>query len=296
MNARRFIHCAALLGLAILAATACAVQGVIFEKASPYGDVIVTEDASGLRTLLFNAYGARQSVVKPGDPDHLELPYARVALVGLAVCGEPRRILIVGLGGGTLPMILHKHYPGAVIDVAEINPDVVEVAKKFFDFREDEHLKVSVGDGRRFIENVSKPTYDLIVLDAFGGESVPQSLTTREFLQAVRKAILPSGVVVGNVWNRSGNPQYDSMVRTYQEVFDDLYILDVSGTINRILLALPRKQNIERAELQQRAGSISKAGQFRYDLGDPQAYGFFHAVAKNPEARVLRDADNARRK
>ena len=135
-----------------LAAFGCAAQTVIHERASPYNTIIVTEDHNGLRTLLFERGGGRQSVVKPGDPDHLELPYARVALAGLALCEEPRRILVVGLGGGTLPMFLRTHYPAATIDVAEIDPDVVDVAKKFFGFIDDERMRAHVGDGRQFLE------------------------------------------------------------------------------------------------------------------------------------------------
>src|SRR6266581_5585294 len=276
---------------AALAALGCAAQTVIHERASPYNTIIVTEDYSGLRTLLFETGGTRQSVVKPGDPDHLELPYARVALAGLALCEEPRRILVVGLGGATLPTFLRKHYPNAAIDVAEIDPDVVDVAKKFFGFREDERMRVHVGDGRRFIENIRQPRYDVIFLDAFGAHNVPAYLTTREFLQAVRRAVMPSGVVVGNVWRPSSNPLHDSMVRTYQEVFDELYILDVPGDVNNILLALPRKQRLGRSELALAARKISAAKRFRFDLGDLVEHGFLHADEKNQDVRVLRDAD-----
>src|SRR5882762_6958155 len=202
---------------AALAALGCAAQTVIHERASPYNTIIVTEDYSGLRTLLFERGGGRQSVVKPGDPDHLELPYARVALAGLALCEEPRRILVVGLGGGSLPMFLRKHYPTAAIDVAEIDPGVVDVAKQFFGFREDELTRAHVGDGRQFIENARQADYDIIFLDAFGARDVPKHLTTREFLQITRRAIRPNGVVVGNVWRPGSNPLYDSMARTYQE-------------------------------------------------------------------------------
>ena len=175
-----------------------------------------------MRTLLFAQDGARQSVVKPGDPEHLELPYARYTFAGLALCEGPRRILVVGLGGGTLPGFLRKHYPDAAIDVVEIDPDVVDVAKMFFGFREDQLMRVHVGDGRQFIENIRQPSYDVILLDAFGSHSVPPHLTTQEFLQAVRRALMPSGVAVGNIWKRSQNPLYDAMVRTYEEVFDQL--------------------------------------------------------------------------
>src|SRR6266480_7012127 len=201
---------------AALAALGCAAQTVIHERASPYNPIIVTEDYSGMRTLLFERGGGRQSVVKPGDPDHLELPYARVALAGLALCEEPRRILVVGLGGGTLPMFLRTHYPAATIDVAEIDPDVVDVAKKFFGFVDDERVRAHVGDGRQFIERARQADYDVIFLDAFGAHDVPKQLTTKEFLQITRRALKPNGVVVSNVWRPASNPLYDSTVRTHQ--------------------------------------------------------------------------------
>ena len=281
---------AGLCALAALAVLACSAQTVIYEKASSYNTLIVTEDHKGLRTLLFERGGGRQSVVKPGDPDHLELPYARVALAGLALCEEPRRILVVGLGGGTLPMFLRKHYPAAEIDVAEIDPDVVEVAEKFFGFREDERMHAHVGDGRQFVENTRQPRYDIIFLDAFGAREVPKQLTTQEFLQAARRALMPNGVVVGNLWRPASNPLYDSMVRTYQEAFDELFILDVPGDVNNILLALPRRRSLSQGELALLARRISAAKRFRFDLGELVEHGFFHAREKNRQGRVLRDA------
>jgi len=280
--------CAA--AFAALSLPGCAAQTVIHEKASPYNTIIVTEDHRGMRTLLFERGGGRQSVVKPGDPDHLQLPYARVALAGLALCEEPRRILVVGLGGGTLPMFLRTHYPAATIDVAEIDPDVVDVAKKFFGFVEDERMRAHVGDGRQFIERAPQRDYDIIFLDAFGARDVPKHLTTREFLQITRRALKPNGVVVSNVWRPASNPLYDSMVRTHQEAFEELFILDVPGDVNNILLALPRQERVSQSELALRARKISMAKQFRFDLGELVGRGFLHAREKNPQASVLRDA------
>jgi spermidine synthase len=288
---RDVFYRAGLCTLLALSLLACAGQTVIYEKASNFGRIIVTEDHQGLRTLLFALDGARQSVAKPGDPDHLELPYTRFAFAGLALCGQPRRFLVVGLGGGTLPGFLRKHYPDAAIDVAEIDPDVVEVAKAYFGFREDELMRVHVGDGREFIERVREPSYDVIFLDAFGSHSVPPHLTTHEFLQAVRRALLPGGVAVGNIWKRARNPLYDAMVRTYEEVFDELFMLDVASDVNMIVLALPRAQPMSRSELVERARQISKAKQFRFDLGALVNAGFVDAPQKKRSGRVLRDAD-----
>lgn len=279
----------ALLAFTLLAAVARAEPVILHEKPSLFGPVIVTEE-DGLRILQFARGGARQSVVKPGDPAHLELPYASVAFTGLALCGEPRRVLVVGLGGGTLPMFLHHYYPQAEIDAVDIDPEVVHVARTFFDFRDDARLRAHVGDGRAFIEQTRQP-YDLIFLDAYGADSVPPHLATEEFLRAVRRALKPGGVVVGNLWDRHYNVLYDAMVRTYQEVFADLYVLTVRAAGNRIVLALPRRQNLSRDELATRARRVSEAKQFRFDLGERVTFGFQHVAAKNLAERVLRDAE-----
>ena len=295
MNRRQFLAawfaCVALVALAVLAR---ADPTVLFEKTSAYNTIVVTEEENGVRALRFGRNGVRQSVVKVGDPDYLALPYVQVALVGLAMSEDPRRFLVVGLGGGTLPMFLRKYYPNATIDAVDIDPEVVDVAKKFFGFREDELMTAHIGDGRQFIEKSRRP-YDVIFLDAYGGDSIPAHLTTQEFLQAVRRAVTPGGVVVGNLWGRSANPLYDSMVRTYQEVFDELLILDVRGASNMILLALPRKQPLSRDKLIQLARNLSATRRFPFDLGDPVKYGYLDARAKIQNGRVLRDRDLVQR-
>jgi spermidine synthase len=287
MVGRRLFPLAVMMVLAYCA-VAAAQQKVLYQKDSPYNRVVVTEDDQGMRTLLFGNQGVPQSVVKVGEPDHLQLPYARAMVSGLALCPEPKRVLIVGLGGGAIPSFLHKHYLQTRIDAVDIDPVVVEAAKEFFGFREDATLKAYAQDGRQFIEE--RPNaYDVIFLDAFGSESIPYHLATREFLTAVRRAITAKGVVLADVWGPDSNPLYNSMVRTYQEVFDELYILDVWGVENKILIALPRRLQVGREEFARWAGAISMQKQFRFDMADLVTYGYQYADEKNPRAQVLTD-------
>lgn len=289
MASRRYLVVVAATIFALCVITS-AEQKVLYEKQSQYSTIIVTEDEDGLRTLWFEKDGAKQSVVKPGDPDHIELPYAEVMPVGLALVEDPQRVLIVGLGGGTIPTFLRKHYPRLTIDVVEIDPVVVEVAEKFFGFRRDDRMKAYVYDGRDFIELPwCRNRYDVIFLDAFGADNVPYKLATKEFLQAVRLALTPKGVVVGNIWSRSSNSLYDSMVRTYQEVFDELYILDVRARGNKILIALPRKERLSRNDMARRVKTVSRKQNFPYDMGDHVTYGYNYAVEKNSDGEVLLD-------
>ena len=287
MVGRRLLCLTVLIALACCA-VAVAQQKVIYQKRSPYNTVVVTEDDRGMRTLLLGSEYGPQSKVKVGDPDHIEFSYAKVMVSGLALCPEPKRVLVVGLGGGTIPSFLHKHYPQTQIDVVDIDPVVVEVAKQFFGFSEDATLKAHVQDGRQFIEERLN-AYDVIFLDAFDSKDIPYHLVTREFLEAVRRSITAQGVVLADVLSREWNPLYDSMVRTYQEVFDQLYILDARGEENKIFIALPRGLRVTREEFARQAGAISKQKQFRFDLAELVTYGYHYAAEKDPHARVLTD-------
>ncbi|MDP2647034.1 MAG: fused MFS/spermidine synthase [Desulfobacterales bacterium] len=264
-------------------------EKTLYEQPSAYNNIVVTEDERGFRTLYFERGGARQSVVKPGDPDSLELPYIKAMLVGLALYDKPQRILIVGLGGGTLAKFLHKHYPRALIDAVDIDPAVVEVARKFFEFREDEKLRAHISDGRKFVED-HPGVYDLIFLDAYGADSIPYHLTTREFLLSVRKALTPRGVVLGNIWSNASNSLHDSMVRTYLNVFEELYLLDVQGVANEILIATARRLKLSREDLATRARRVSQAKGFHFGLEKAVEYGYRRMDKKFTGGQVLTDA------
>jgi len=77
-------------------------------------------------------------------------------------------------------------------------------------------------------------------------------------------------------------------------VFDELFILDVRGSGNMILLALPRRQALNRDDFSLMARTVSNSRKMRFDLGDPVNYGFFHAASKDQGMRVLRDPQVSR--
>ena len=275
-------------GLLVLAVPAPAYESVLYEKQSAYSSIVVTDEGDGTRALRFGRNGVRQSLVKLGDPEYLGLAYTRVALAGLGLCDDVRRVLVVGLGGGTLPAFLRRHYPDAEIDAVDIDPEVAVAAKEYLGFREDARMRIHIADGRKFIEAVRQP-YDVIFLDAFGPDAVPAHLTTQEFLRAVRRAVTPGGVVIGNIWDRGYNRLYDSMVRTYRDVFDDLYVVAVADSGNRILLALPRQQTLARGELARLVRGSDAARRFRYDMGDLVERGFLPQDGDTRGGSVLRD-------
>jgi len=277
-----------LIGAAVVLVVQTRADDVIYRTQSEFNTIIVSENSQGIRTLRFEDYGARQSVVKLGDPDHIALPYAKAVHVGLALAENPKRVLVVGLGGGTIPQFLRRHFPDLIVDAVEIDPAVVRVAKEYFGLRPDDHLRVHVADGRKFIEQ-SEPVYDVIYLDAYSADSVPYSLTTREFLQATKETLVPGGVVAGNVWSSSSNKLYDSMIRTYQDVFAQVAVNDVRGVGNKIVVATTGREPLTKDRVARRAAALAARGRFPYDLEEIVEEGYELLGELDGEGEVLLD-------
>jgi spermidine synthase len=252
--------------------------------------VVVTEDSQGLRTLRFEEGGARQSVVWPGEPLRLEAAYTRASMVGLAFVPRPERILVVGLGGGAIPMFLRAVLPEAHIDVVEVEPGVVEAATLYCGFAQDAALRVHVADGRGFIESGGAP-YSLIFLDAYGPDSIPGHLATREFLGAARARLTPDGAVVGNVWESVSNPLFDSMLRTWQVSFGQLHRFNVEATTNRILVGLSHREPCSRATLMASAREVQQARSLPFELVPFVARGYQPVPRRLKHGHVLTDAE-----
>jgi len=264
-------------------------ERVLLERQSAYNSIVVTEDGRGFRSMYFSGGRARQSVVKRGDPEHLEARYVQAFPVAFAFVPQPRSLLVVGLGGGVVPTFLQLHRPQLAIDVVELDPEVIAVARSHFGFRDGGRVRAFAEDGRRFIERATM-RYDIVFLDAYGSDSVPYSLTTQEFLSGVRRALAPGGVVISNIWGREDNPLYDSMVRTYRAVFGDVRILDLDHSIGKLVIARVEDDGVARDEIVRRARALTAAMALRNDLGVIVERGLRGVESDGDAGSVLLDA------
>lgn len=223
-----------------LGAAALAAEKVIFEKNSLYQYISVIEDsAKKERYIINNRRDLIQGGMSTEAPDRLILEYTRMAFISLVYLGrDPRSVLFVGLGAGSMPRYLQRFWPDAEIDIVEIDPDIVDVAKKYFRFSETAKLKVHVNDGRVFLKRNPKK-YDIIFLDAYQGGEIPFHLTTVEFLREVKGRLNKDGVAVSNILAAGSNRFFDSMVVTHDEVFPLLHIFKARGSANFIFVATP---------------------------------------------------------
>ena len=114
--------------------------------------------------------------------------------------GPPRRIGILGLGCGTLAAYGRA---GDTLRIYEINPQVVEIANNNFTYIKDTpaRVEIAVGDGRLLLESEPDQHFDMLVMDAFSGDSVPVHLITREALKTYFRHLKPDGMLAINISN-----------------------------------------------------------------------------------------------
>ncbi len=224
---------------------------VLFEKNSLYQYIRVEENPEKReRYILVNTNGKGpgrgiQGGVSIDDPEKLLFEYYRMAFTSLAfVDKEPEDVLFIGLGAGAMPKYFYKYYRDANIDIVEIDPDILDIAKKYFYFSEAKNMKVHISDGRVFLKRTSKK-YDIIFLDAYRGDSIPFHLTTREFLEEVKLKLKKGGVVVSNIVAESKNKYFWSMIKTYLKEFPQLSVFRGENSMNYIFVSptnIPEKE------------------------------------------------------
>ena len=238
---------------------------VLMEKESLYHYLRVTQSGQ-IRWLQFRRSGGEyeESAINLADPLRLEMHYYSQMLAAFAHQPEPKSILFIGLGGGTLPRAIHHYFPQTHIDNVELDGDVVVAARKFFGFREDDRMKVYVRDGRVQVRRFAreKRAYDVVFLDAFRGGYIPYHLTTKEFLESLVQVLTPAGIVVHNL--RPGFESYHYHRRTLASVFPNQWSY---GSGSNVIVVSDKRQPPPSAEaLVTAAERLQRDKQFTVDL------------------------------
>lgn len=213
---------------------------VIHQERSLYRNILV-EEQGDLRCLKFNVRSSktRQSCMYISEPNRLVFDYTKrlfTSLLAFSSEAPPQKILIIGLGGGSMSNALHNLYPEAFIENVEIDPAVIKVAREYFDLIENEYVSVKENDGRLFVKRaiLKQKKFDLIILDAFNGDYIPEHLMTQEFLLEIKQLLTNEGVLAANTFSVSKLYNYESA--TYKSVWGDFYQVQEGTNSNRIIL------------------------------------------------------------
>lgn len=253
-----------LLILAALLAGSGVSAEVLHEEKSKYRDITVTQEGDR-RCLLFNVHrGDRnQTCMLVDDRDQLVFDYTRMSFAGLLLNPEPQNVLIIGLGGGSIPMVFSDLFPDTRIDIVEVDEAVARVAKDYFYFEETDNMRVFIDDGRPFIKRAGMRgvKYDYIILDAFSGDYIPEHMLTLEFLEEVKTVMTEDSVLVANTFSTSRLYDHESV--TYQRVFNEFFNFKLPTSGNRIIITQleplpPRGQLV--TEARRLADSLRKYG------------------------------------
>lgn len=139
-----------------------------------------------------------QSVMLLDNPTELVLDYTRTMMGCLLLNPAPSSGLMIGLGGGSIPKYCHAHIPTLDITVVEINPEVMALRDDFMIPPDDERFRIMCADGAAFVK-APPQRYDLIMVDGYDGQGLPDALCSRSFYQHCKQALSDNGLLVLNL-------------------------------------------------------------------------------------------------
>jgi spermidine synthase len=238
---------------------------VRFQKDTRYHRVAVTDDAD-TRYLRFDS--SFQSGMRLADPYATVFNYTDTFHLAKAYNTKATKMLFIGLGGGSAVKRLWRDFPDLTIDAVEIDPVVIDVARKFFKLPTDARLTFAADDGRQFLLK-SNNKWDVIAIDVFYNDGIPFHMTTEEFYRLVRAHLRPGGVVLMNTigFIRGANSKLlRSIIRTQQSVFNGVHLqpvietsADTDDSLLNVTLVATIGRSPSKAELADRWKAIEDA-------------------------------------
>ena len=209
---------------------------VIYETETENQYVRVVEEDDGDRLLELNEGQAVHSLYRPGSylTDNVWDGYLVLPFAGLRE--PPERIAILGNAAGTTARAYGHYFPETEIDGVEIDAELEEVGRRFFDMGSATNLTVHNEDARPWLRR-SDGGYDVIMVDAYRQPYIPFYLATREFFELVRDRLAPGGVVIVNAGHPEGNDDLETVLgSTMAEVFPTV-LRDPIEPTNTLLVA-----------------------------------------------------------
>ena len=169
---------------------------------SRHGDrVVEIFDRGNFRYLYFNAKFLQSKMVL-NSPHSLVLPYTRYMMLSLMFLPNPKRILLIGLGAGSLVRYLSTMLPDCRIDAVDHSQEVIDLARGYFKLPENEFITIHCQDGVAFLENRNDAEpYDIILLDAFDELGIADVIYNQNFFAICRTHLTENGILCSNLWS-----------------------------------------------------------------------------------------------
>lgn len=252
-------------------------EEVVAEVKSKYSHIKVA-DYGTLRQLYFvrdNGEEALESTIDTNHPQNLFLLYTQTMFASLLINKEHKDTLLIGLGGGGMVHFLNYYFPYVNIDAVEIDPAIVDVAKKYFYLKSHPSTRIITDDAVNFISLPGK-SYDVIYMDAFlkpssetDSTGVANKFKAPTFLQKLKARLKQNGIVVFNI-NNHEKMQED--IKTIQAEFPQVYFFQKSRAGNLIVIGSTDKSRVEPEKLLSIGKDLDKNHKVNFSFKDIAGY------------------------
>ncbi len=209
---------------------------VIYTCRDEHG-VIDVVDESTVRSLHFGTE-ARQSTMFFHDRQALALIYTRCMMTSLLFEDDPRFVLLLGLGGGSLPKFLLRHFSRCRIDAVEKRKKVAELARTYFHLDPDPRLEIHHLDAADFLNAQPGRSYDLVLVDIHDPDSMSSAVSGEHFFAACQQRLRGRGILSINLWSGDRDEVLKRVQHNLESSFArQVLYLPVARKRNRIALA-----------------------------------------------------------
>jgi spermidine synthase len=258
------------VGVGCLLLAACA-NVLVHEARSDYSHIRVVD--VGSQRIMYFAGEADINVVETmidlRRPHVLQHAYSRTMMAGLLYRPEASSGLLIGLGGGAIVRFLNHHFPQFRLDVVEIDPVVVRVAREFFGITETPGTRIHVADGLEFLKHGTM-RYDLILIDAHlhpGAQTDstghPLSLKSTSFFDSVRERLTLDGIVMFNMIKGRDS---DAYIKDIRKAFTAIDVYRPTNTSNIVVFASADGRLAGEKDLRARAQAYDRRGAYGFSF------------------------------
>lgn len=207
---------------------------------------------SRLRALHFST-AATQTLLDPQYPQQLQLEYTAVMSLALTMMDSPKRVLMIGLGGGALLQHIFHYFPELKIDVIERRQAIIDVAREYFYLPTDSRITLHCGDAQQLLANLSEG-YDVIFNDAYSRFGPDIALYSSDVYQQCQCLLSEQGVLVNNLWQRRMK-ENQKLLRELTEHFTELAYHQDDKRRNLVVFAA--KKNWQQLPWRQRCQAMA---------------------------------------
>ena len=190
-------------------------------------------EMDGVRSLYLGSETV-QSAMRVKAPYELELAYSRGMMMFLLFMKQPKDLLMIGLGGGSIPKYIHHFLPEMQTRVVEINPRIIQVARSHFYLPDDDdRLQVIEGDGVVYLKE-NNGTADVLLLDIFDSQGVPPEMYNQAFFDTCEASLILDGMMAVNLWGSDKN--FDIYLQRIEQSFHDRVLVLRTGRPGNIVV------------------------------------------------------------